>query len=162
MCASDLKMKHIDGRKRQVCQKCNWINYLNPKPVVSCIVVNDKNELLLIKRGIPPHKGAWALPGGFQEVNESLEEAGKRELKEETGIKGKPLRKVGIFMQDSTTYGQVIMIGIEYEMVTKKIKVGDDASDAKFFPKNKLPKIPFTSQKKILQVYFKHGEKLPR
>jgi 8-oxo-dGTP diphosphatase len=159
MCAAKLKWQHAEGRKRQVCQKCNWINYLNPKPVVSCIVTNSKNELLLIKRGIPPHKGAWALPGGFQEVDESLEEAGKRELCEETGLKGKALGRIGVYMQNSTTYGQVIMIGIEYKMLTKRIKAGDDAIDAKFFPEDALPKIPFISQRKILKDYFSNNKK---
>jgi len=92
-------------------------------------------------------------------VDESLEEAGKRELCEETGLKGKSLGRVGVYMQNSTTYGQVIMIGIEYRMLSKKLKVGDDASDAKFFPKNALPEIPFISQKKILKDYFSTNKK---
>ena len=159
MCTAGLKWQHTEGRKRQVCSECNWINFLNPKPVVSCIVTNSKNELLLIKRGIPPHKGAWALPGGFQEVDESLEAAGERELYEETGLKGKALRHLGAYMQNSTTYGQVIMIGIEYKMLTKKIKPGDDAVDAKFFPKKDIPEIPFKSQKRILKDYFNNTKK---
>ena len=126
---------------------------LGDGPYVTVDAIIEMPEgIVLIERSNPPF--GWALPGGFQEVDESLEEAGKRELYEETGIKGSALGRVGVYMQNSRTYGQVIMIGIEYKMLSKKIRVGDDATDAKFFPKKDIPGIPFTSQKKILKDYF--------
>ncbi len=127
---------------------------MNPVPVVSCLVRNSKGNLLLIKRGIEPEKGKWALPGGFQEVNETSEEAGRRELFEETGVKGEVVRLVGVHVQPSKTYGQVLMVGYEYKALNKTLKVGDDAADTKYFPKNKLPKIPFKSQRKLIKQFY--------
>jgi len=63
-----------------------------PKPSVTVDIViftiKDKDlKVLLVKRGIEPFKGKWAIPGGFVHLNESLEEAAERELKEETNVK---------------------------------------------------------------------------
>ena len=49
---------------------------------------NHELELLLIKRGGHPYKGKWAIPGGFVNMTESLDDGAKRELKEETGLSG--------------------------------------------------------------------------
>lgn len=57
-------------------------------------------ELLMIERGGHPYLGKWALPGGFVEMNESLEEAAARELKEETGLSD-------IYMEQLFTFGDV-------------------------------------------------------
>ena len=70
---------------------------------VDCVVFGlDEGDLkvLLIQRGLPPFEGKWALPGGFVRVNETLDEAARRELEEETG-----LRKV--FLEQLYTFGSV-------------------------------------------------------
>ena len=66
--------------------------YRYPHPAVTTDVViftirQDRLQILLIKRTLPPHKNQWALPGGFVELEESLEEGARRELEEETGVK---------------------------------------------------------------------------
>lgn len=58
---------------------------VKPKTGASVLVCN-KNKYLLIKRGKDPYKGHWSLPGGSQEAGETLEEAARRELKEETDL----------------------------------------------------------------------------
>jgi len=73
---------------RDFCPCCNSYFYENPLPVVSSILESSR-QILLVKRGRPPSKGLWCLPSGFAEAGESIEEAALRELKEETGIKGK-------------------------------------------------------------------------
>ncbi|MGB3111363.1 MAG: NUDIX hydrolase, partial [Candidatus Omnitrophota bacterium] len=92
MCASALRLSEADGRDRLNCPKCGWIDYRNPLPVVACLVSNDDGDLLLIKRGIEPCRGSWALPGGFIEAGETIQDAGERELFEETGLQGVPER----------------------------------------------------------------------
>ena len=155
MCAACLTEEHIDGRDRFICKKCGWINYRNPLPVISCLVLNRQGELLLIKRGIEPSKGAWALPGGFMEIEETPEEAGRRELKEETGLDGRPGRQVGVDAHISPMYGHLIMIGIEYLVDNFDLEIGDDAADAKFYPVDKLPEIPFKSHINLIRDFLK-------
>ena len=93
-------------------------------------------KLLMIKRGDHPYMGQWALPGGFVQMNESLDEAAGRELKEETNIDD-------IYMEQLYTWGDVArdprtrVISASYmslvDSSTLDIKASDDADDAKWF-----------------------------
>jgi 8-oxo-dGTP diphosphatase len=152
-CGSVLGEALLEGRDRLSCGKCGWINYISPIPVVSCLVADARGGILLVKRGIEPSKGAWALPGGFFEVEESPEDAGKRELKEETGIDGVAVRQVGITTHLSPLYGHLIIIGIEYKAECYEVEAGDDAEDARFYSPEKLPDIPFTSHLTLIHKF---------
>jgi 8-oxo-dGTP diphosphatase len=57
----------------------------NPIPAVAAIILRDR-EVLLVKRGAEPALGKWSVPGGSVEIGETLEEALKREVREETGL----------------------------------------------------------------------------
>lgn len=153
MCAGSLEWGDIDGRKRLFCPSCGWINYKNPLPVVACLVSNSRGEVLLIKRGVQPHKGVWALPGGFIELDETVEGAGKRELFEETGLTGEAGRLVGVKMQPSKMYGVVLITGMEFKVKSEALTVGDDAMDAKFFSPGDLPEVPFKSHGELIQKF---------
>ena len=155
MCASALKWDHVDGKDRLRCSICEWIYYQNPVPVVACLVLNKDNKLLLIKRGVEPAMGKWALPGGYVEIDESLEAAGKRELQEETGIIGTPGKLVGVYLQESQTYGYVMIGGLEFIAENYDIIAGDDAMDAKFIDLKSLPELPFSSHKKLIDAFLK-------
>ena len=71
-----------DDKERRVCQRCDFIDYQNPKIVAGAVVLKD-DKILLCKRAIEPRKGFWTLPAGFMELGESVEEAAKREAQEE-------------------------------------------------------------------------------
>lgn len=158
MCKTPLKQGAIDGENRRFCGKCGWINYINPVPVVACLVSNSKGELLLMRRGVAPCRGKWALPGGFIEIAETPELAGKRELFEETGLKGKPGCLIGVYRQTSVTYGFVIVIGVEFIIVKSILTPGDDAMEAKFVSFNNLPKIPFKSHNNLIRDFLVHAK----
>lgn len=68
-----------------------------PLLTVDCVVLDDRDRVLLIRRGNEPFKGAYALPGGFVEVGETVEEACRRELIEETGIAAGTLTLIGVY-----------------------------------------------------------------
>lgn len=67
------------------CASCQSTSYINPLPV-SVVLVPMGEGLLVVRRGIEPRKGQLALPGGFIEVGESWQQAGAREVREETGV----------------------------------------------------------------------------
>src|SRR5258708_3754774 len=59
----------------------------NPRPTNAAIILNQKGEIMFVKRKIAPKKGFWDLPGGFVDVGETMEQSVAREVEEETGIK---------------------------------------------------------------------------
>jgi len=153
-CGSKLKMKKIDGKKRYYCPICGWIMYKNPIPSVAALVIKD-NKVLLIKRGVEPGKGQWALPSGFLEEDETPEEGCIRELFEETGLKGEIIRLVDVGNEKSSIYGNVLVIGYEIKISGGELKSGSDTIDVEFFSYNKLPNITFKSHERILKKALK-------
>ncbi|HSP82892.1 MAG TPA: NUDIX hydrolase [Gillisia sp.] len=106
---------------------------------------NDSLKVLLIKRKNDPFKNQWALPGGFLEDYETLEKGAQRELEEETGIKTDNMEQVGIFATPGRDpRGRVISIAFT-KVVSNEVPVkgNDDATDAKWFDINDLPKLAF-------------------
>ena len=131
----------------------------NIKVAVDAIVFGyskiDGVSVLLIKRKYPPFKDCWAIPGGFVLENESLEEAVKRELLEETGIKVSFLEQLYSFGEPKRDPRQRI-ISIAYFALVKSVlfqqlKASTDAEEAQWFSINKLPPLAF-DHKKILQT----------
>jgi 8-oxo-dGTP diphosphatase len=68
-----------------------------PALTVDCVVFDKTGRVLLVRRRNEPFKGAWALPGGFVEIGETVEDACRRELKEETGVAADALRLIGVY-----------------------------------------------------------------
>ncbi|MBN9653423.1 NUDIX hydrolase [Halobacillus sp. GSS1] len=111
---------------------------------VAVAVINDKGEFLLQRRS----DGLWGVPGGFMELGESTEEAGRREVLEETGIEVGNLDLVGVFSGEE--YFVRLANGDEFYPVTiaytsREVKGGvlkadgHETMDAKFFKHNELP-----------------------
>lgn len=68
------------------CDQCGFSQFFGPVAAVGALVTNDANELLLVRRARDPGKGKWGLPGGFVDRNESIEDAMRREVREETEL----------------------------------------------------------------------------
>ncbi len=150
LCGTRLRKDFVEKRERKKCPSCGWIWYSNPLPSVVCLVKNDKGEVLLIKRGVEPGKGKWALPSGFMEQEETPEEACIRELEEETGIKGKVKRLIAVYSEFTEIYGNVLLLAYEVEPFSFNVTPGEDAEDGRFFNINNLPEIAFNSHRKII------------
>ncbi len=104
-----------------------------PKLTVDAVVFDGAGRLLLIKRKSPPFQGCYALPGGFVEYGETVEEAAHRELKEETGVTAKTQHLVGIYSQaDRDPRGHVVSVAFLMKTRTATPMAGDDAAAAAF------------------------------
>ena len=116
---------------------------------VDCVVFgldDDELKVMLIQRGQPPFEGQWALPGGFVHLDETLEEAARRELEEETG-----LHKV--FLEQLYTFGAVErdprerVVSVAYYALVKlsdhKVQAATDARDAAWFGVHDVPSLAF-------------------
>ncbi|MEO0124230.1 MAG: aspartate 1-decarboxylase [candidate division WOR-3 bacterium] len=132
------------------CVNCNWHYYINPLPSVAIFAMNEKKEILLVKRGIEPGKGKWALPSGFIESGETPEQTVLRELKEETGLNGRIRNILGAHIENTEVYGDVLLLGYYVVITGGKLRAESDAVDVKFFSKNRLPPIPFLSHRSII------------
>ena len=119
------------------------MNYKSPKLTADGAILKN-GKILLIKRKNEPFKGKWALPGGFVEYGEKVEDTVVREVYEETGLKTKIRDIVGIY-SDPNRDPRGHIVTVVYLLDTKggRLKGGDDASDAKFFDLNGLPKLSF-------------------
>lgn len=116
---------------------------------VDCVVFGfDGGDLkvLLIQRALEPFKGRWALPGGFVRVSETLEDAARRELEEETGLKN-------VFLEQLYSFGKIErdprerVVSVAYYALVKlsdhKARAATDAVNAKWFPVSKVPRLAF-------------------
>lgn len=89
----------------ELCPTCGRFN--SRHLVIDGVVINQKNEVLLVKRGIEPGYGKWALPGGYLDWDESLEEGVIREVKEETGIETKIERMLNFYDSPTRNYQNI-------------------------------------------------------
>ncbi|MGL5787915.1 MAG: NUDIX hydrolase [Bacteroidales bacterium] len=74
------------NEKAKRCEDCGFVYYINPSAAVVAFICNDKGELLVAVRAKEPAKGTLDMPGGFTDLNETVEEAVAREVKEETNL----------------------------------------------------------------------------
>ena len=103
-------------------------------------------QVLLIRRGVPPFEGRWALPGGFVRQGESLEHAARRELEEETGVRDVYLEQLYTFGDaDRDPRGRTVTVAY-YALLTGEaapLKAGTDAGAAAWMPARKHPPLAF-------------------
>lgn len=125
--------------------------YDYPRPAVTADIIiikriNDQEFVLLIERKHPPFEGMWALPGGFLDMNETLQEAALRELQEETGITGIELKQFHTFskVDRDPRHRTITTVFIGYaDTKTTVPEAGDDAANAEWFDLEKLPSMAF-------------------
>jgi len=119
-----------------------------PLLTVDCVVFDRHDRLLLIQRRNPPFTGAYALPGGFVDVGETVEQAALRELHEEAGIEGKILRLIGVYSDPKRDpRGHTASTAFLVRPKSTKVAGGDDAASAAFIEGWRKMKLAFDHTK---------------
>lgn len=116
------------------------------------IIIEINSGIILIKRKNPPH--GWAIPGGFVDYGESIEDCARREAKEETGLDIRLRRQFHTYSDPGRDPRHHTVSTIFIAAATGLPKAGDDAEDADIFTRESLPEDIAFDHRKILEDYF--------
>jgi 8-oxo-dGTP diphosphatase len=137
------------------CGACGWIDWFNPAPTASVLILRG-GRVLLVRRAFAPARGAWDVPGGFIERGETAEAAAKREAREELGVDVRIERLVGIFPD---IYGaeRQPSLNIYYLARLRRrnaiVRPADDASGFQWVPFDRLPRrLAFQNNRQALRA----------
>ena len=156
-CGGPLAQRVIEAerRLRAVCERCGFIAFCNPRVLVSTLVA-VAYEVLLCRRAVAPAAGCWALPGGFLECGESLEQAAARETFEETGVRLDP-RQLHLHAVSSLPDINEVYIGFVGQLSSRPtLSCGAECSDVRFFSEESVPwsELAYPDIKNYLRVLF--------
>lgn len=133
-------------------------HYKYPHPAVTtdCAIFSfDGKDLqvLLVKRGVEPYKGQWALPGGFLKPDETAEQCAARELREETGLDVSYMKQYHVFSEPNRDPRErVVTIAFVALVPMSNVIGGDDASEARWFPVTDMPELAFDHVNILLEA----------
>jgi 8-oxo-dGTP diphosphatase len=141
-CAGELDV----SPRHPVCTSCGRTHHRDPKVGVGVVAVQD-GHLLLVRRGVPPGKGAWALPAGYVDADEDPRVAAAREAREETGLEVRVGRVLDVYPSEASGghRGASFFLAFAAEVVGGELAAADDALDAAFFGPDDLPELAFAS-----------------
>ncbi|MBD5282271.1 MAG: NUDIX hydrolase [Bacteroides sp.] len=128
-------------------QKEYCYKYPHPAVTTDCVIFGfdgQRLKVLLIRRGIDPYKGLWALPGGFLTPDETAEQGAARELMEETGFEASYLEQLRAYTAPGRDPRERV-ITIAFIALVKIADVcgGDDAAEARWFATDEIPQLAF-------------------
>ena len=150
----------IAGDRSLKCGSCGFHYYINASAAVAALVTDGNGRLMLVTRGIEPDYGKLDLPGGFVDHFESVEEAVKRELFEELGMKVKSMKYISSAPNEYIFSGfSVFTIDMAFEVVPESLdnlKPMDDILEYAFYTENEFDyeDIPAPSMKKFVKDFF--------
>lgn len=124
--------------------------YKNPIPTVDAIIQNS-NSILLVKRSKDPYKNQFALPGGFVNEGETIEEAIKREVYEETSLEVHPIDILGVYSDPKRDpRGHIMTVVFIVLIVRGNPSAGDDAKEISWIPIEKISDIKVAFDHKLV------------
>ncbi|WP_322480422.1 NUDIX hydrolase, partial [Thermogemmatispora sp.] len=127
--------------------------YERPSVTVDVVMMSIRQsdlQVLLVKRRSWPYEGMWAIPGGFVRIDESLEDAAKRELREETGVQDVYLEQLYTFGDPGRDPRMRVITVVYYALLDSErlqVRAADDASDVGWFSMYNLPELAFDHAK---------------
>jgi len=103
------------------------------------VLLLERGRMLMVKRKFDPRAGDWCLPAGFMEYGETPEHCARRELMEETGIRGRLTGLFGVYAGHDDPRVRAVLVLYRAERAGGRLRPGDDAIEARLFPLDQLP-----------------------
>jgi mutator protein MutT len=150
-CAGELVRQAIEGRARPTCPACLFVLYENPASAAAGVVFNAGGEVLLVRRRIEPYRGYWALPAGYQEIDEGPMDTVRREVREETGIEIEVLQLFDLLHVPDDPRKPANVAVYLCRALGERLLAGHDAEEARWYALDRLPeRIGFQNYPRIL------------
>lgn len=138
-----------DESRPQRCLRCGHLAYADPKVATGVLVERD-GRLLLVRRNHEPAMGRWSFPSGYVDAGEVVEDAAAREVREETGLRVRLTRLLGVY---STADEQVIFIAYAGEAPEGEAVAGEEAYEVRWFAPEELPVLAFPHDPAIVSAW---------
>lgn len=148
-CGIRLEQAEAFGRQRLVCPACGHVHFDDPKVGVGVVLEMD-GEIVLVRRANEPHVGRWSFPSGFVDAGEVLEDAARREVEEETGLRIRIERLLGAYSQAGS---RTIFVAYAGAVVGGTLTAGDECIDVARFDPKALPELAFPHDDEILAAW---------
>ncbi len=132
-----LRLLPSEDRPRLVCDR-GHILYVNPKVIVG-VIPERRGRVLLMRRAIEPRYGAWTFPGGFMEIDETVEECAVREAPEEGGVEVRLRGLVGVYSRPAPDGPGIVSIVYRGRIASGEVDVGREALEARWFRPEEIP-----------------------
>ncbi len=150
-CGAPTAPSLVEGKQRARCTLCLTIAFESPRAVSAAVVVDARGRVLLVQRALEPERGKWALPAGYQDIDETAQAACQREVREETGLSIEILGLFDVLFVHHPSRPSANLTVFMACAQTGALRCGDDASAAGFFDLADLPApIGFENQGRIL------------
>ncbi len=150
-CAAELETRIVFGKSRPVCPQCGFVYFADPK-VAAGVLVEQDDQVLLVRRINEPLQGLWSIPAGFVDAHEDPQEAALRECLEETGLEVQITGLLDVINGREHERGADIIIVYRAVVSGGTLAPGDDADQAAFFPRSHLPPLAFRATRRVLGV----------
>lgn len=151
-CGAGLGEVEVEGRALPACPGCGWVAFRDPKVVAVAVIDGGGGAVWLIRRGIAPCIGEWALPGGYVDFDEHPREAAVRECREEIGCEVEVDGLVGV-EHAAFEAGGVVVVAYAGRIVSGAPTAGPEALEVAPHAAAAPPPLAFATHAALLREY---------
>jgi len=148
-CAAEMEHRERHGRLRPVCPNCGFTYFADPK-LAAVVVVEVDGRVLLHRRAIDPARGKWTLPGGYVDRGEAVEDAARREVYEETGVRVSEIQPLGLFSEKGET---VVLAAFHATANGQTPQLSRESLELRAFDPDDLPPLAFHRDQRIIDAW---------
>lgn len=151
VCGNELVKANKFGAVRPCCPnpECGFVFFLDPK-LVAVVLVEHEGQILVGKRNVEPAKGLWSFPGGYVNRGEEVEEAARREVKEETNLDVRLTDLLGVYSEVDNPVVVLVYLAAPLNDLSTMQAQEEEIMELAFFSPTAMPPMAFSSEKRIM------------